>query len=220
VPRSEITGINMDDDLDDILLLIGTAQHTRLPVYSKEIDNVIGVLHMRSIARLAQSNEITKDDISNELDAAYFIPESTPLHTQLFNFQRHRKRMAFVVDEYGDVKGIITLEDILEEIVGEFTTDVADSSQDVHPQDDGTYLIDGTATLRDINRILGWELDTTNAKTLNGLLMETLESIPDSAIGIQIGEYFAEIVQVKDNVIKTVRMWRAEPAEQANETDG
>ncbi len=220
VPRSEITGINMDDDLDDILLLIGTAQHTRLPVYSKEIDNVIGVLHMRSIARLAQSNEITKDDISNELDPAYFIPESTPLHTQLFNFQRHRKRMAFVVDEYGDVKGIITLEDILEEIVGEFTTDVADSSQDVHPQDDGTYLIDGTATLRDINRILGWELDTTNAKTLNGLLMETLESIPDSAIGIQIGEYFAEIVQVKDNVIKTVRMWRAEQAEQANETDG
>ncbi|HBX37803.1 MAG TPA: magnesium/cobalt efflux protein [Pseudohongiella sp.] len=220
VPRSEITGIDMDDDLDDILLLIGTAQHTRLPVYRKEIDNVIGVLHMRSIARLAQSNDITKDDISNELDAAYFIPESTPLHTQLFNFQRHRKRMAFVVDEYGDVKGIITLEDILEEIVGEFTTDVADSSQDVHPQEDGTYLIDGTATLRDINRILGWELDTTNAKTLNGLLMETLEAIPDSAIGIQIGEYFAEIVQVKDNVIKTVRMWRAEPADHTNETDG
>ena len=113
-----------------------------------------------------------------------------------------------VVDEYGAVKGLVTLEDILEEIVGEFTTDLASSSRDIHPQPDGSYLIDGSASIRDINKILSWELNTAGAKTLNGLLMEILESIPDSSVGIQLGDYYAEILQVKDNMIRTVRMWR------------
>ena len=220
VPRSEIVGIDLDDDLNDILTQIGNTQHTRLPVFHKDIDNVAGVLHMRSVGRLIQSSEITREDITRELDQPYFIPESTPLHTQLFNFQNNRKRLAFVVDEYGDIKGIITLEDLLEEIVGEFTTDVADSSLDVHPQPDGSYLIEGTATLRDINRMLDWHLDTSNAKTLNGLLVESLEAIPDSAVGLQLGEYFAEIVQVKDNMIKTVRMWRAPDDADVSAEDG
>ena len=145
-----------------------------------------------------------------EIDEPYFIPESTPLHTQLVNFQTNRKRMAFVVDEYGDIMGIVTLEDLLEEIVGEFTTDLADNSQDIHPQDDGSYLIDGSATLREVNRHLNWELSADNAKTLNGLLVEVLEAIPDTPVGIQIGPYHAEIIQVKDNVIRTVRMWQQE----------
>jgi Mg2+/Co2+ transporter CorB len=220
VPRSEITGIDLDDDVNDILTQIGSTQHTRLPVYQKDIDHIVGVLHMRSVGKLVQSNEITREDITRELDPPYFIPESTPLHTQLFNFQTNRKRLAFVVDEYGDIKGIVTLEDILEEIVGEFTTDIADSSLDVHPQADGTYLIDGTATLREINRALDWELDSDTAKTLNGLIVENLESIPDSAVGLQMGEYFAEIVQVKDNLIKTVRMWRQLPPDIDSSSDG
>ena len=219
VPRSEITGIDIEDDVDDILTQIGNAQHNRLPVYQKDIDHVVGVLHMRSMGKLVQSNDISREDITHELDPPYFIPESTPLHTQLFNFQTNRKRLAFVVDEYGDIKGIVTLEDILEEIVGEFTTDIADSSLDVHPQPDGTYLIDGTATLREINRTLAWNLDSDTAKTLNGLIVEHLESIPDSAVGLQLGEYYAEIVQVKDNLIKTVRMWRQESPETDNDGD-
>ena len=220
VPRSEIIGINMNDEVSEILSSISTSQHTRLPIYQNEVDNIIGVLHMRSLGKFLDTQEITKEDFLNEAEEPYFIPESTPLHTQLFNFQSNRKRLAFVVDEYGVMKGIVTLEDILEEIVGEFTTDMADSSQDIHPQPDGCYLIDGSTTLRDINRILGWELDTNNAKTLNGLLVEALESIPDSSVGIQVGEYYAEIVQIKENVIKTVRMWRVAPEPVDEEFDG
>ncbi len=120
--------------------------------------------------------------------------------------------MAIVVDEFGAVKGMVTLEDILEEIVGEFTTDFAASSKDIHAQEDGSFLIDGSATIRDINRVLSWELDASGAKTLNGLLMEILESIPDSLVGIKLDGYYAEIVQVKDNVIRTVRMREIEPS--------
>jgi Mg2+/Co2+ transporter CorB len=220
VPRSDVVGIDLEDDISDILTLISSTQHTRLPVFRQDIDNITGVLHMRSLGRLLQSDEITHDDIIREMDEPYFIPESTPLHTQLFNFQNNRKRLAFVVDEYGDIQGIVTLEDILEEIVGEFTTDMADSSKDVHPQTDGTYIIDGTATLRDINRALGWQLGSPTAKTLNGLLVEALESIPDSAVGIRIGDYYAEIVHVKDNMIKTVRMWQSAQTEADQATDG
>jgi Mg2+/Co2+ transporter CorB len=216
VPRSEIIGLDIEDDVSEMLSVISTSQHTRLPVYSADIDNILGVLHMRSLGKFLTSESISREDILREADEPYFIPESTPLHTQLFNFQNNRKRLAFVVDEYGVMKGIVTLEDILEEIVGEFTTDMADSSQDIHPQADGSFLIDGSATLRDINRALQWQLDTSNAKTLNGLLVEALESIPDSAVGIQLGEYYAEIVQVKDNVIKTIRMWHI-PADPLDE---
>lgn len=219
VPRNEIIGIDLEDDIDEILALINTSQHTRVPIYTNDIDNVRGVLHMRNLGRLLTLDSINKEDLTREAEKPYFIPESTPLHTQLFNFQNNRKRLAFVVNEYGMIKGIITLEDILEEIVGEFTTDMAASSRDIHPREDGSYLIDGTATIRDINRILGWELDSGNAKTLNGLLMEILESIPDSPVGVNLGDYRAEIMQVRDNVIKTVRMWPADAPHPDNDED-
>ena len=209
VPRHELVGIDIEDDLNDILLQISSAQHTRLPVYKHDIDNIVGVLHLRSTGKLIGIVELNKSALLQETAEPYFIPESTPLHTQLFNFQQKKERMAVVVDEYGAVKGIITLEDILEEIVGEFTTDLAASSKDIHPQDDGSFLIDGSASVRDINRVLSWDLDSTGAKTLNGLLTESLESIPDSSVCINLEGYYAEIVQVKDNVIKTVKMWRA-----------
>jgi Mg2+/Co2+ transporter CorB len=220
VPRHELVGIDIEDDLNDILLQISSAQHTRLPVYKHDIDNIVGVLHLRSTGKLIGIAELNKSALLQETAEPYFIPESTPLHTQLFNFQQKKERMAVVVDEYGAVKGIITLEDILEEIVGEFTTDLAASSKDIHPQDDGSFLIDGSASVRDINRVLSWDLDSTGAKTLNGLLTESLESIPDSSVCINLEGYYAEIVQVKDNVIKTVKMWRAPNATFDDGVDG
>ena len=220
VPRHELVGIDIEDDLNDILLQISSAQHTRLPVYKHDIDNIVGVLHLRSTGKLIGIEELNKSALLQETAEPYFIPENTPLHTQLFNFQQKKERMAVVVDEYGAVKGIITLEDILEEIVGEFTTDLAASSKDIHPQDDGSFLIDGSASVRDINRVLSWDLDSTGAKTLNGLLTESLESIPDSSVCINLEGYYAEIVQVKDNVIKTVKMWRAPNATFDDGVDG
>ena len=214
VPRNEIAGIDIEDSLEDILDDIATSQHTRLPVYKNDIDNIVGTLHLRSVGRLLRVETLNKAALVQETMEPYFIPESTPLHTQLMNFQKKKLRMAVVVDEYGAVKGIVTLEDILEEIVGEFTTDMAANIKEIHAQTDDTYLIDGSASIRDINKALDWELDSTGAKTLNGLLTEILESIPDSAVGLELNGYYAEIVQVKDNVIKTVRMWAREPSEE------
>ena len=220
VPRHELVGIDIVDDLNDILLQISSAQHTRLPVYKHDIDNIVGVLHLRSTGKLIGIEELNKSALLQETAEPYFIPESTPLHTQLFNFQKKKERMAVVVDEYGAVKGIITLEDILEEIVGEFTTDLAASSKDIHPQEDGSFLIDGSASVRDINKVLSWDLESSGAKTLNGLLTESLESIPDSSVCINLDGYYAEIVQVKDNVIKTVKMWRAPQNQLEDGIDG
>ncbi|MEX0963470.1 MAG: HlyC/CorC family transporter [Pseudohongiellaceae bacterium] len=213
VPRNEILGIDIEDDIDEILSLIGSSQHTRMPVYKKEMDNLIGILHLRSVGKLIRLETVSKAAILRETTEPYYIPESTPLHLQLSKFQRKKMRMAVVVNEYGAIKGLVTLEDILEEIVGEFTTDLADSSKDFHPQPDGSFLIDGSTSIRDINRILSWDLDNFGAKTLNGLLTEILQSIPDSSVGIRLNGYFAETVQVQDNVIRTVKMWQEEPAE-------
>ncbi len=208
VPRNEIVGIDMDDDIDEILSQIGSSQHTRMPVYKKDINNLLGILHLRSVGKLIRLETVNKAAILGETVEPYYIPESTPLHTQLSKFQRKKLRMAVVVDEYGAVKGLLTLEDILEEIVGEFTTDLADSSKDFHEQEDGSYLIDGSTSIRDINRILSWDLDNTGAKTLSGLLTEMLESIPDSSVGIKLEGYYAETVQIQGNVIRTVKMWQ------------
>ncbi len=213
VPRNEVLGIDIEDDIDEILNLIGSSQHTRMPVYKKEMDNLLGILHLRSVGKLIRLETVNKAAILRETTEPYYIPESTPLHIQLSKFQRKKMRMAVVVDEYGAIKGLVTLEDILEEIVGEFTTDLADSSKDFHAQPDGSFLIDGSTSIRDINRVLSWELDNTGAKTLNGLLTEILQSIPDSSVGIRLNGYFAETVQVQDNVIRTVKMWQDDVAE-------
>jgi Mg2+/Co2+ transporter CorB len=143
--------------------------------------------------------------LMTEIQDPYFIPEATPLHTQLLNFQKQKRRMGIVVDEYGVVQGLVTLEDILEEIVGEFTSNLADQVDDIHPQNDGSYIINGTATIREINKALTWELPSDGPKTLNGLLLENLESFPDAAAGIKIDEYYFEVMEVKDNLIQTAR---------------
>jgi len=206
VPRNDVLGIDIEDQLDEILDQIGNSQHTRMPVYKQNIDNIIGILHLRSTGRLIKVETLNKAAIVRETTEPYFIPESTPLHTQLFNFQKKKMRMAVVVDEYGAVKGIVTLEDILEEIVGEFTTDIADSSRDILAQNDGSFLIGGGTSIREINRVLSWKLGSSGAKTLNGLLTEILQSIPDCPVGVELDGYYAETVQVKDNMIRTVKM--------------
>ncbi|MCK2185378.1 HlyC/CorC family transporter [Halomonas getboli] len=209
VPRHEVMGIDLDDDLEDILTQIRTSQHTRVPVYKGDINNIIGMLHLRNAARFLSRSEVTKAAIVQEAREPYFIPESTPLHTQLLNFQKQKRRIGIVVDEYGDVEGLVTLEDILEEIVGEFTTDVADQDQEIHAQDDGSHVIDGTANIRDINKSLGWQLPTDGPKTLNGLILEHLESFPDGPTCLQIGPVRMEILEVRDNLITSARCWQA-----------
>jgi len=206
VPRNDVIGLNIDDSIDELLHQIENSQHTRMPVYKKDLDNIIGMLHLRSVGRLLNLENINKAAILRETNAAYYIPESTPLHTQLFNFQNKKMRIAIVVDEFGAVQGLATLEDILEEIVGEFTTDMADTNKDIIEQGDDCYLIDGGTSIREINRVLNWELDTAGAKTLNGLLTDKLQFIPDTSVGINLNGYYAEIIQVHDNVIRRVKM--------------
>ena len=207
VPRNDIIGIDIEDDLEQILQVMSNSQHTRIPIYKSNLDNVVAILHLRNASKFINMANLSKSAILQEAMDPYFIPEFAALHTQLLRFQEKKMRIAIVVDEYGATKGIATLEDILEEIVGEFTTDLASIGEEIHAQDDGKYLIDGTASIRDINRVLGWDLDTDGAKTLNGLLTEILETIPDSSVGINLGKYLAEIIHTKDNVIRTAKIW-------------
>ncbi|MBT7952567.1 MAG: HlyC/CorC family transporter, partial [Gammaproteobacteria bacterium] len=209
VPRAEVVGIDLNDSSSDIIELLSHSQHTRLPVYRDSIDQIIGILHARKIPRILKVQD--KEDFSiEELESLtvepYFAPLGTPLHTQLLNFQRQKRRIALVVDEYGDIQGLVTLEDILEEIVGEFTTDMQSYSPDIHPQEDGSYIIDGTAMLREINRQLDWELPVDGPKTLNGLIIEHMQSIPEPGTSLRLGNLTMTITQAVDNAVKKVRV--------------
>ena len=215
VPRNEVVGIDLEDDIDEILEIIGQSSHTLLPVFRKDLNEVIGFMHLRNISRMIGVEEINKAELMQLTEEAYFVPETTPLHTQLFKFQNNKRRMAMVVDEYGDVQGIVTLQDILEEIVGNFTTSLSEETDDIHPQNDGTYLINGTATIREINKALDWDLPIDGPKTLNGLLTELLEIIPEKNVCVRLPFYFVEILNVQDNAIKTVKMWSLEKMEAA-----
>ncbi|MCV6590231.1 MAG: HlyC/CorC family transporter [Marinobacterium sp.] len=206
ITRNEVIGIDLEDDIDTIVRQLSESPHTRLPVYQGELNKVVGVLHMRNLAQILHDGNLSKAAIMQVVKEPYFIPESTPLQTQLLNFQKNNRRMGLVVDEYGDVEGIVTLEDILEEIVGELSGQDSEENQDIHPQEDGSYFIDGTAYIRDINKSQDWELPTDGPKTLNGLITETLEAIPDANVCLQIEHYRVETLQISDNLIKTVRI--------------
>ncbi|WP_300657627.1 HlyC/CorC family transporter [Pseudomonas sp.] len=212
IPRNEVTGIDLEDDIETIINLLTTTTHTRLPVFRHNINQVEGIVHMRQIARLMSQNQLTKDDLLVACNEPYFVPENTPLSTQLINFQKQKRRIGIVVDEYGDVIGIVTLEDILEEIVGDFSNQSTLRSPDIHPQEDGTQVIDGAAYIREVNKMLGWHLPCDGPKTLNGLITEALESIPDSAVCLKIGPYCLEILQSSENRVKSVRAWKANAA--------
>lgn len=207
IPRNEVTGIDLDDDLESIISQLRTTPHTRLPVFRNDINQIEGIVHMRQIARLLSHDQLTKESLLAACTEPYFVPENTPLSTQLLNFQKQKRRIGIVVDEYGDVRGVVTLEDILEEIVGEFSNQDTLRSPDIHPQEDGTLVIDGAAYIREVNRALDWHLPCDGPKTLNGLITEALEHIPDSGICLQIGNYRLEILQAADNRVKSVRAW-------------
>ena len=205
VPHNEIIGIDLNDDPQEVEKVIDASQHTRLPVYRDTIDNVLGVLHLRKLANLAKQS-FDADDLEKLLEEPYFVPEGTPLSTQLVQFQRRRLRIALVVDEYGDIQGICTLEDILEEIVGEFTTDPSDEDDEIVRDSANTWLVDGTANIRELNRTQQWTLPTGGPKTINGLIVERLETIPEPTTCLKINGYPIEIVATDDNRIRTVRI--------------
>lgn len=215
VPHNEIVGIDLDDEVEEINQVINQSEHTRLPVYQDNIDKVLGVLHLRRLANLA-SRQVDKTAIRRLLDEPYFVPEGTPLSTQLVQFQRRRLRIAMVVDEYGDIQGIVTLEDILEEIVGEFTTDPADDDEDIVSEGNGRFLIDGTMNVRELNKVQDWELPTDGPKTVNGLILELLETIPDPGTCLKIDGYPIEIVATDDNRISSVRIGQKETEAPSN----
>ena len=217
VPRNEVYGVDLDDSDEDILRSIQTSSHTRLPVWREDINNISGVLHMRSISRVIDTQGLDREALEREMEKPYFIPESTPLHTQLRNFQQKKKPLAVVVDEYGDVLGLVALEDILEEIVGEFTSSLADAEEDIYPQRDGSFIIDGTANVRELNKALEWDLPTDGPKTLSGLILEYLESFPDANTGLAIGKYRLEILELQGNVVQAARVQVAEEEPSSDE---
>jgi len=206
IPRAEINGIDLDDDWDDIVAQLRTSPHTRLPVYRDEYEKVEGVLHLRKVVPELMRNAISPEALRNAMIPAHYAPEDTPLNTQLLNFQNDRHRMALVEDEYGDVQGLVTLGDLLAEIVGEFQDDVVVEVPRSRKLVDGVFQVDGASNLRELNRTMDWKLPTDGAKTLSGLIVEHLETIPEQGTRLDLYGYSLEVVQVRDNMIKTLNV--------------
>tara|TARA_B100001059_G_scaffold186847_1_gene188866 strand:- start:21954 stop:23243 length:1290 start_codon:yes stop_codon:yes gene_type:complete len=207
IPRNEIVGIDINDEWKDIERQLANFQYSRILMYRDNIDDAIGFVHPRELMRLLIKEQLTKASLLRAASEIYFIPEGTPLNTQLLKFQGAKDRIGLVVDEYGDIQGLVTLADILEEVVGEFTTDIAEeTNEDILAQPDGTFLIDGSINLRDLNREMKMSLPTDGPKTLNGLILEYLEEIPQGRLSVKLAGYPMEIVDVQDNMIKTIRL--------------
>jgi Mg2+/Co2+ transporter CorB len=213
IPRGEIAYVDVSDDWDTILDLLRTTPHTRLPVCQGNLDNIVGILHMKKVAHALVRGDFDREhllDVARQREA-YFVPEGTTLDVQLLNFKRDRRRIALVVDEYGDIQGLVTLEDILEEVVGEFTSAPATLHKDIHSDPDGSYVVNGAINVRVLNRTLGWSLPTNGPRTLNGLIVEYLETLPQAGTVLRLGDLTIEILQTVDNSVKTARI-RALPA--------
>ena len=206
VPRNEIAGIDLQDSWEEIITQISNAQHSRLPVFDSSIDDVRGMLHLRKVITDLIRGRLDREKLLERMTPNYFVPEGTRLHTQLVNFQHNQRRIGIVVDEYGDVMGLVTLEDILEEIVGEFTTDPASLSRHLRRQDNGSYLAQGNVSVRELNRVLDWQLPTDGPKTLNGLILEHLQAIPQPGTSMKIHEFPVTIVQTQENRVKTAEI--------------
>ncbi|KTD27103.1 MULTISPECIES: HlyC/CorC family transporter [Legionella] len=206
IPKADIIGLDLEQPWHELLDQFETAQHTRLPLYRGTIDNLVGMVHVRSVLSLALDERLDMDNLLKIADAPYFIPEATPLNVQILNFRKMKKRSCFVVNEYGDLLGLVTMEDILEEIVGEFTTDIADLSKDILQQEDGSVIVDASITLRHLNRLLNWQLPMIGPRTLSGLIIEHLGYIPPPDCCLQIENFRFEILKVGDNTIKTVKI--------------
>lgn len=204
IPRQEIVGINLDDDWQDILHELTQTMYTRMPVYRENIDQVEGLLHIRTVIAKLAHGALTFDDLKRAVRRPYFIPEGTTLTQQLLEFQRRERRMGLVVDEYGDIQGLVTLDDILEEIVGEYTAESRAKSRDIRLLDDGNYVVDGAVALRALNRSLDWGLPEDDASTLNGLLLEELGEIPFGRTSLKIGPHIMTIIEFRGNAIGKV----------------
>ncbi|WP_201194146.1 transporter associated domain-containing protein [Pseudomonas fluorescens] len=207
VPRSDVDGINLDDSIEEIVEQLRANRRTRLPVFHSDINQVEAVLNTRQIRHLLTEGNLTREALLAASYDPYFVPESTPLQLQLLNFHKQQRRLGMVVDEYGEVLGIVTLEDILEEIVGEFESQHSLHNPHIHPQADGRLVIDGAASIRELNKSLGWHLPSDGPKTLNGLVTEALETIPDSPVCLKIGRYRLEILETEDNRVTRVLIW-------------
>ncbi|KQA26748.1 hypothetical protein AAY53_08440 [Vibrio metoecus] len=209
IPRNEISGININDDWKSITRQLAHSPHGRVVLYRDKIDEVVGILRLREASRfMLDKNEFNKEMLLRAADEIYFIPEGTPLNVQLLKFQRNKERIGLIVDEYGEIIGLTTLEDILEEIVGEFTTSMSPSLADeITPQSDGSFLIEGSANIRDINKSLKWKLPTDGPRTLNGLILEHLEEIPASHLSVKVAQHKMEIIELEENRIKLVKVY-------------
>ncbi|HEY1076081.1 MAG TPA: HlyC/CorC family transporter [Fontimonas sp.] len=206
VPRNEIVGIDISEPWDVIRNEIVASQHTRIPVFDGSIDNLKGVIHLRRVVRLAAEDNLDVQGLLSLAIEPYFVPEGTPLNQQLLNFQNQKRRIGFVVDEYGDIQGLVTIEDILEEVIGEFTSDPATRIKNVYADADGSYRVTGSVTIRSLNKSLGWRLPTTGPKTVNGLLLEKLEHLPQPGAKVEVGDYQFEIIEMRANAVKATRV--------------
>ncbi len=206
VPKAEVIGIDLEQPWHELLEQLEMAQHTRLPLYRDTIDNLVGMIHLRSVLNLALEERLDMDGLLKIAEAPYYTPEGTSLNVQILNFQKVKRRSCFVVDEYGDLQGLVTMEDILEEVVGEFTTDIAALSKDITQQEDGSVIVDASITLRSLNRLLSWQLPLIGPRTLSGLIIEYLGYIPPADCCLRIENYQIEVFKVGDNTIKSVRM--------------
>ncbi len=207
IPRNEVDGIDLEDSIDEIITQLQNGFYTRIVVFDHGIDNLVGIIHIRNAMVALTQGELTKEKIREIAEEPYFIPEGTPLNRQLLNFQREKKGFGLVVDEYGDLLGLVTLADLLEEIVGEFTTDPSDSVPDVLPQEDGSFLVAGSAEVRELVKVFKWELPENGPRTVNGLIIEYLETIPQPGTSLLLAGYPIEIMQTHDNAVKMVKIW-------------
>ena len=204
IPRQDIVGIDLDDDWEDILAQLTQTVYTRMPVYRETIDQVEGLLHIRTVIAKLAVGGLTFDDLKRSVQSPYFIPEGTALTQQLLEFQRRERRMGLVVDEYGDIQGLVTLDDILEEIVGEYTAESRAKTRDIRRLDDGNFLVNGSVSIRTLNRNMDWQLPEDEASTLNGLVLEELGEIPSGKASLKIGRHILTVLEIKDNKIARV----------------
>ena len=204
--RSEVIGIDINQPIEDILSNLQNNQKDFLPVYNESLDDLRGVIDLYGITAFLSNEDKSIESLIESLDEAYFIPENTPLSTQLFNFQKNKKTVAVIIDEYGSVKGLVTIKDVLEEIVGELATDIDRETVEIMEQKDGSYLIDASIPLRELNKKLNWQLPINGAKTLNGLIIDQVETIPENNIKIEIDNYVIETVLIRNNMIKIARV--------------
>lgn len=207
VPRSDIVALDLDKEWVDIVDQLATCRHTRVPCYHGSLDHVAGILHLRNLSRLLRHKDFDLADLEALLTPVHYVPPGANLYTQLINFQRARQRMALVVDEYGDVEGLVTLDDLLGQVVGEFTTVPQFDTHEVSQDRDGSFLVEGSANVRELNRALGWHLPEHGPKTLNGLVLEALEDIPEAGTSLRLGGYTIEIVNATDHAVRTARVF-------------